>query len=86
MPNHVTQAKIFKKIVDAIQEENRRGHRVQTIYLNAVDLNLITPGSTVDLFGVTLTTSRAVPPAHFCLKNDMQEVRHISREECRSLL
>ena len=86
MPNRVTQAKLFKKVVGAIQDENRQGRRVQTIYLNAADLNLITPGSMVNLLGVTLTSSRVVPPAYYCLKNDMQEVRHISREECRSLL
>lgn len=82
----VTQLRLFHKISDSIQEANRQGNRVEVIYLNALDLGLLTPGDTVNLMGVTLTVSRAVPPGHYCLKNDLEEVRHISPAECRPLL
>lgn len=86
MPDRVTQAKLFQEISNSIREANRQGQHISIIYLNETDLNLITPGKIVSLFGVTLTVSRVVPPAHFCPKTSMEEVRHISREACRPLL
>lgn len=86
MPKRVTPKRLYDKIAGHIQEANRQGVRVQVVYLNPVDLNRITPGQVVNLLGVTLTASTAVPSEHYCLCTDMEEVRHISQERCRPLL
>jgi hypothetical protein len=84
-PEHLTQALLVERIGDEIHRVHRHGQRVSHIYLNPVDLSILSYGAACPLYGVTVTESLAVPIGYICTKSDLEDLRHISRRDCRPL-